>query len=270
MDHQFPSRHTVRRSLVLTPVGGTLVGLGLALFGAYSHGVALLIPYGCILTGFAIWFAIRRGLLGPVYSARDHLRPGERRRLRLATLLGIIAVLAAPVYSSFNPHAPLWAAFASAPLFGVGALLIVHAIVRLARDPARRRGCPGAYDDCRDCDTIVPIVELRETLNRVDDDVLDQWTIDPVTGAEVSIGADRGHVTTYTIDDSGHEVATMYVIAHVTGARVPRLVPIVAYDDGIRDAPDLTDRYAMERMSMGADGVRAVQTQVDRTWAAAR
>lgn len=269
MAHQFPSRHTVRRSLNLTPVGGTFVGLGLLLFGAYPDGIPVLIAYGCILTGFAIWFAIRRGLLGPVYSARDHLRLGERRRMRLVGLLGVLASLAAPIYSTFGTPGPLWIAFAIAPISGAGALLIVFAIVRLARDPARR-GCPGAYDDCRDCDTIVPIVELRETLNRVDDDVLDQWTIDPVTGAEVSIGTDRGHVTTHTIDDSGHEVATMYLLAHVTAARVPRLVPIVAYEDGARDAPDLTDRTEMERRSMGAEGVRAVRIQVDRTWASAR
>lgn len=269
MVHKFPSRHAVRRSLILTPVGGTFVGLGSLLFGAYSDGTPVLIAYGCILTGMAVWFAIRRGLLGPVYSARDHLRLGERRRMRLTGLLGVLALLAAPIYSTFGSPGPLWVAFAIAPLFGAGALFIVLAVVRLARDPARR-GCPGAYDDCRDCDTIVPIVELKETLNQVDEDVLDQWRIDPETGAEVRIDTDRGNVTTHTIDDSGHEVATMYVIAHVAGARVPRLVPIVAYDDGIRDAPDLTDRYAMERMSMGADGVRAVQTQVDRTWAAAR
>lgn len=269
MAHQFPSRHTVRRSLILTPVGGTFVGLGSLLFGAYPDGVPVLIAYGCILSGFAIWFAIRRGLLGPVYSARDHLRLGERRRMRLTGLLGVLALLAAPIYSTFGSPGPLWVAFAIAPLFGAGALFIVLAVVRLARDPARR-GCPGAYDDCRDCDTIVPIVELKETLNQVDEDVLDQWRIDPETGAEVMVDTDRGHVTTHTIDDSGHEVATMYLLANITGAFVQRLIPIVAYEDGARDVPDLSDRMAMERMSMGAEGIRAVRSQVDRTRASAR
>ncbi|MEU5874117.1 hypothetical protein AB0A73_21495 [Glycomyces sp. NPDC047369] len=84
------------------------------------------------------------------------------------------------------------------------------------------------------------------------------------------MGADRLHVSTHTMDDTGHETACMYLLANTTGTRVPRLVPITAYEDGIQESPDLTDDTELERRSLGADGVRAVQHQVDRTWARAR
>lgn len=152
----------------------------------------------------------------------------------------------------------MWASLALAPCFGASALLIAVAIQRLARDPARH-GCSGAWDECRDCDTIVPIVELCESLDRVEEAALGIWSIDPDTGAEVSVGTDRLHVSTHTVDDTGHEVAGMYLLANITGTRVPRLVPITAYEDGIQESPDLTDETKL-----------AVRRQVDRTWARAR
>ncbi|MEU6246084.1 hypothetical protein [Glycomyces sp. NPDC047010] len=266
---QFPSRTTVRWSLAFTAVGGSLIGAGSLLLGVVTIDGVSYPSYACILAGVGTWFAVRRGLHGPVLSARDHLRPGERRRLRLLWAAGVALALVVPAYSSFTPPVPVWASLALAPCFGTGAVLIVHAMQRLARDPARR-GCPGAWEDCRDCDTIVPIVELRESLDRVEEAALGIWSIDPDTGAEVSVGTDRLRVSTHTIDDTGHETARMYLLAKVIGTRVPRLVPVTAYQDGFPESPDLTDEAVLERMSLGADGVRAVQQQVDRTWGRTR
>lgn len=265
----FPSRTAVRRAFILTPVGGTLVGLGVLLVGDDAHGLPRALGYSLIVAGFATWIAIHRGLIGPAFTARDHLRPGERRRMRLTGTLGLAVALLVLFVPPWFPDRPLWTSFVLAPAFGAATFLAASAFVRWCRDPARH-GCPGAFGDCLDCDLMLPIVEYRAALNRIDDEALDAWSIDPATGAEVSVSADRRRVSLHTTDDTGREVAKLYLLANVTGFRVPRLVPVVAFDGGFRDTPDLDDDAEVARLSMGADDIRAVTDQVERTWARSR
>lgn len=261
---RFPTHLSVHRTRIIVPTASTAVAVGAFLLADHFEGPLEAAGYACLLAGFGTLVLLRKGMIGPELSARDHLRPGERRWLFIIGYAGAIAMLAVLAYNALVQDKPLWTYFAIAPWFGVGALAGLLAMTRLGRNPARR-GCPGAYDDCRDCDTFIPVLELKEALHRVEEDALDRWEIDPVTGAEVKVGPHRDTVTTHTLDDTGHEVARMYLLADIPGTRVARLVPVTAYDDGAQDIPNLRDPSELERRSMGAEGVKAIHHQVART-----
>jgi hypothetical protein len=264
MDHRFPTNHSARRTRTVFPVAGTTIAVGLFLFTDHFEGPLEAAGFACLLAGIGVLVLFRKGMVGPELSARDHLRLGERRWLFIIGYAGVVAMIGVLAFNAVVQDKPLWTYVAVTPWFGVGALAGWFAMTRLIRDPARRN-CPGAYGDCRDCDTFMPVLELREVLGRVNDDALDHWEIDPVTGAEVKVGTRRDTVTTHTLDDAGHEVARMYLLADVPGTHVPRLVPVTAYDDGVQDIPNLSDPSELERRSMDAEGVNAIHRQVART-----
>ncbi|MCD0445904.1 hypothetical protein LO763_20035 [Glycomyces sp. A-F 0318] len=264
MAHRFPSRTTVLRTRLLIPLAATSIAIGAFLLADYYEGPLLAVGYLCLAAGLGTLIVFRNGTIGPAFNARDHLRHGERCRLFLLGYASAASMLGVLAYNGLVPDKPLWAYYLIAPWFGIGALVGVLVMTRINRNPARR-GCPGTYDDCRDCDLSVPIVELKATLDHVAETALDQWLIDPETGVEIKVDPKRYLIYRHTIDDDGHEVHQMYLFGAVTGAHVARLVPIVAYDDGFRDLPNLEDDALLETLSMQPDEVNAFRAQIART-----
>lgn len=259
----FASPTAIRASRVLLAVAGSVSAASLYLTlipdetGARLSGLALLAAIG-------IGALSLRGMVGPPFSAKDHLRPGERRRLTVtvaATLTVVVCIMAIPL-AMLRP--PVWACVILVALYGPAFTITAVAGMRLFRDKARW-GCPGAYDDCRDCDTIMQIHDLNIVLEDLADEAVETWRTDPETGVELRVRAKRNRIETHTIDDQGHELERVYLLGGITGARVPRLIAVVTYDDGFQEMPSLSTSEC-ERMSLGPAAVQAVRDQVARTY----